>query len=118
MRLTLGLTGLLPHFEDRIFSVVDVQRPKPAPDIFLFAAHRLSTSPERCAVVEDTPTGVRAGIAAGMHVFGFSANTPEHRLREAGAHEVFSEMRRLPELLNAAQARARAAGDGTPIECP
>jgi len=99
IRLTLGATGLLQYFEGRIFSVADVQRPKPAPDIFLFAAHRLGKSPERCAVVEDTPTGVRAAIAAGMYVFGFSLNTPERRLRDAGAHEVFSEMQMLPRLL-------------------
>jgi HAD superfamily hydrolase (TIGR01509 family) len=102
IRLTLGATGLLKHFEDRIFSVVDVERPKPAPDVFLLAARRLGAEPSRCAVVEDTPTGVQAGVAAGMHVLGFSANTPEHRLKEAGAHEVFSEMRLLPQLLHAA----------------
>lgn len=99
IRLTLRATGLLRHFEGRIFSVADVQRPKPAPDVFLFAAHRLGKNPEQCAVVEDTPTGVRAAVAAGMHVFGFAANTPEHRLREAGAHEVFAEMQRFPKIL-------------------
>lgn len=103
IRLTLGLTGLLQHFEGRIFSVVDVENPKPAPDVFLLAARTFGIHPSRCAVVEDTPTGVRAGVAAGMYVLGFSASTPEYRLRDAGAHEVFSEMRRLPELLNAAQ---------------
>ena len=103
IRLTLGATGLLGHFEGRIFSVTDVKRPKPAPDVFLFAARQLGATPARCAVVEDTPTGVRAAAAAGMHVFGFSANTPEHRLKEAGAHEVFSEMRLFPQLLNDAQ---------------
>lgn len=101
MRLTLGATGLLEHFEsNRIFSVTDVEKPKPAPDVFLFAARTLGASPSRCAVVEDTPTGVRAAVAAGMHVFGFAANTPEHRLREAGAHEVFSEMQLFPRLLS------------------
>src|SRR5688572_215381 len=100
IRLTLGVTGLLKHFEDRIFSVADVERPKPAPDVFLLAARTLGAEPSRCVVVEDTPTGVRAGVAAGMHVLGFSANTPQHRLKEAGAHEIFSEMRLLPRLLN------------------
>jgi HAD superfamily hydrolase (TIGR01509 family) len=103
IRLTLGATGLLPSFEGRIFSVTDVERPKPAPDVFLFAARQLGAIPARCAVVEDTPTGVRAAVAAGMHVFGFSANTPEHRLKEAGAHELFSEMQLFPQLLNDAQ---------------
>jgi HAD superfamily hydrolase (TIGR01509 family) len=104
IRLTLGATGLLPYFENKIFSVADVERPKPAPDVFLFAARKLGAAPARCAVVEDTPTGVRAAVAAGMRVFGFSANTPEHRLTEAGAHAVFSEMRLFPVLLNDAQA--------------
>lgn len=99
IRLTLGATGLLKNFENRIFSVVDVARPKPAPDVFLHAARTLGADPAACAVIEDTPTGVRAGVAAGMRVFGFSANTPQHRLKEAGAHHVFSEMRRLPGLL-------------------
>lgn len=99
IRLTLGATGLLPNFENKIFSVVDVDRPKPAPDVFLHAAKHFGAEPARCAVVEDTPTGVMAAVAAGMHAFGFSANTPAHRLEEAGAHQVFSEMRRLPELL-------------------
>jgi len=100
IRLTLGATGLLKQFEGRIFSVLDVEHPKPAPDVYLFAASRLGAHPSRCAVVEDTPIGVRAGVAAGMHVFGFSANTPEPRLRSAGAHQVFSHMRQLPGLLS------------------
>jgi len=100
IRLTLGATGLLKYFQGRIFSVADVARPKPAPDVFLFAARQLGAEPGRCAVVEDTPTGVRAAVAAGMHVFGFAANTPEHRLREAGAHQVFSDMRLFRQLLD------------------
>jgi len=110
IRLTLGVTGLLKHFENRIFSVSDVGRPKPAPDVFLFAARKLGATPSRCAVVEDTPTGVRAAVAAGMHVFGFTAHTPEHRLREAGAHKVFSDMRLFPQLLNDAQRSVAADG--------
>ncbi|HTE39573.1 MAG TPA: HAD family hydrolase, partial [Steroidobacteraceae bacterium] len=103
IRLTLGATGLLSLFEGRIFSVVDVERPKPAPDVFLLAARRLGVEPSRCVVIEDTPTGVRAAVAAGMHVFGFSANTPEYRLKEAGAHAVFSDMSLFPQILSAAQ---------------
>jgi HAD superfamily hydrolase (TIGR01509 family) len=99
IRLTLAATGLLERFGERIFSVTDVKRAKPAPDIFLFAAHRMGVDPSECVVVEDTPIGVRAGVAAGMRVLGFSANTPEHRLVKAGAHVIFAEMRVLPELL-------------------
>lgn len=99
IRLTLGTTGLLENFAGRIFSVADVTKPKPSPDVFLLAARTLGVAPSACAVIEDTPTGVRAGIAAGMHVFGFAANTPRHKLRESGAHHVFSEMRQLPSLV-------------------
>jgi HAD superfamily hydrolase (TIGR01509 family) len=101
MKLTLGATGLLPRFEGRIFSVFDVARPKPAPDVFLFAARTLGVSPAACAVVEDTPTGIRAAVAAGMCAFGFAANTPAHKLQAAGAHHIFSDMAVLPDLLHA-----------------
>jgi HAD superfamily hydrolase (TIGR01509 family) len=63
IRLTLGATGLLERFGDRIYSVVDVEKPKPAPDIFLYAARRMEVEPADCVVIEDTPTGVRAGVA-------------------------------------------------------
>ena len=102
IRLTLRATGLLEKFANNIYSVADVERPKPAPDIFLHAARQMAVNPAECVVIEDTPTGVRAGVAAGMHVLGFCANTPEHRLKAAGAHAVFSDMRVLPELLQRA----------------
>ncbi len=99
MRTTLGVTGLWPKFEGRIFSVTDVKAPKPAPDVFLHAAAKLGFAPADCAVVEDTPTGVRAAVAAGMTVFAYAALTPARRLREAGAHVIFDDMRKLPSLL-------------------
>jgi HAD superfamily hydrolase (TIGR01509 family) len=99
MRTTLGITGLWPRFAGRIFSVTQVARGKPAPDVYLFAAKELGAEPATCVVVEDTPPGVQAGVAAGMTVFGFCAHTPEHELRAAGAHLTFDDLRRLPDLL-------------------
>jgi HAD superfamily hydrolase (TIGR01509 family) len=99
MRTTLGITGLLSRFEGRIFSVTQVARGKPAPDVYLFAAEQLGAQPQSCVVVEDTPPGVKAGVAAGMTVFGYCAHTPAHKLQAAGAHLTFDEMQRLPELL-------------------
>jgi len=99
MRLTLGLTGLWPRFEGRIFSVTDVERPKPAPDVFLHAAKTLGFDPSVCVVIEDSPTGVTAGIAAGMTVLGFSKHMPAGRLRAAGAHHCFEDMSALPQLI-------------------
>ena len=100
MRLTLGLTGLLPRFEGRLFSVTEVARPKPAPDVFLYAAACCRVAPGDCVVVEDTPTGVAAAAAAGMTVFGYAALTPAHHLRAAGADHVFDRMSELPQLVD------------------
>jgi HAD superfamily hydrolase (TIGR01509 family) len=91
-------TGLDRWFDEgRIFSSEDVGRGKPAPDLFLYAARRMRVAPERCVVIEDSPLGVRAAIAAGMDVYGFTAMTPVERL--AGAGRLFSDMRELTELL-------------------
>ena len=102
MQTTLGITGLLPRFQGRIFSVTEVARGKPFPDVFLYAAAKSGTVASECAVVEDTPTGVAAGVAAGMTVYGYCALTPQHRLQEAGAHYTFDSMSKLPQLLAAA----------------
>ena len=48
----------------------DVRRPKPFPDIYLEAARRLRTEPQNCIVFEDSPTGLQAGVDAGMRVVG------------------------------------------------
>ena len=91
-------TGLERWFEGgRVFSAQDVGRGKPAPDLFLHAAERMGVAPERCVVVEDSPLGVRAAVAAGMDVLGFTAMTPAERL--AGATRLFGGMGELAELL-------------------
>jgi HAD superfamily hydrolase (TIGR01509 family) len=97
MRTSLGITGLLPHFDNKLFSVTEVANGKPAPDVFLLAAGKFGASPSKC-YVEDTPTGVKAGVAAGMAVFGYCARTPADRLVEAGAHYTFGDMAELPRV--------------------
>jgi HAD superfamily hydrolase (TIGR01509 family) len=99
MRTTLGITGLLPRFEGRLFSVTQVAHAKPAPDVYLYAAEQMGVEPAACVVVEDTPPGVQAGAAAGMTVLGYCAHTPATKLRAAGAHVTFDDMRLLPQLL-------------------
>src|SRR5437667_6212340 len=94
IRTTLGLTGLLPRFENRIFSATDVERGKPHPDLFLHAANRMGTPAKYCAVVEDTVLGVQAAIAAGMTVFGYAKFSAPEVLTAAGAN-VFFDMRDL-----------------------
>ncbi|CCK28371.1 HAD-superfamily hydrolase subfamily IA [Streptomyces davaonensis JCM 4913] len=91
-------TGLTRWFEDeRIFSSQDVGRGKPEPDLFLYAAERMGVAPERCVVVEDSPLGVQAAVAAGMDVYGFTAMTPASRLE--GATGLFGDMGELIDLL-------------------
>jgi len=99
MRFTLGKTGLLDLFHGRIFSVEDVEEGKPAPDIFLHAAEKMGASPVRCAVVEDSVSGVNAGLAAGMTVFGFSGGVTSADSLAIGESVVFDEMAKLPALL-------------------
>jgi HAD superfamily hydrolase (TIGR01509 family) len=73
MDLTLELTGLMPFFEGRIFSAYEVGSFKPDPGLFLHAAAALGVAPARCAVVEDSITGIAAGLAAGMTVYAVHA---------------------------------------------
>ncbi len=94
IRASLDRSGLLDRFGDAVFSAEDVATGKPAPDLFLHAAQRLGADPARCLVVEDSPLGVEAAIAAGMTVVGFTAVTPAERLSAATA--TFASM---PDLL-------------------
>ncbi|MCH7653183.1 MAG: HAD family hydrolase, partial [Chloroflexi bacterium] len=99
MRFTLGLTGLLPRFDGRLFSATQVARGKPHPDIFLHAAKEIGASPEQCVVVEDSVPGVLGGVSAGMSVLGFAGGlTPAAELKKAGA-TLFHDMAELPGLL-------------------
>jgi HAD superfamily hydrolase (TIGR01509 family) len=98
MRVTLAKAKLLERFAGRIFSSQDVERPKPFPDLYLYAAERMGAPPERCVVIEDSPRGVHAGVAAGMSVLGYGASEDANALAGAGAR-VFRDMRELPDLL-------------------
>ena len=68
----LALCGLSQHFEGKVFSAHNVQRPKPAPDLFLRAASDLGFTPHECIVVEDSPAGLLAAQSAGMKVIAFA----------------------------------------------
>ena len=99
MRRTLARTGLAHLFEGRIFSATEVERGKPAPDLFLHAASRMQVDPDRCVVVEDSRYGVAAARSAGMRVVGFAGGiTPEHHLADADV--VITDMAVLPGTLD------------------
>jgi HAD superfamily hydrolase (TIGR01509 family) len=104
IRHGLTCSGLYDLMAPNIFSAAQVERGKPAPDLFLFAARQMKVTPERCLVVEDSVPGVTGARAAGMTVLGFHGGShcmPEHAagLRAAGAHATFDDMRQLPALI-------------------
>jgi HAD superfamily hydrolase (TIGR01509 family) len=103
VRLQLEKVGLMQYFEGRIFSGHDLPRSKPFPDVYLAAAAAVGVPASRCAVVEDTVTGVTAGVAAGATVFGYSPAQAGHdgpaALMKAGAAAIFTDMAQLPGLI-------------------
>lgn len=109
MRLTLSLAGLWSRCEGRIFSASEVAHGKPAPDLFLHAARKMAAEPSRCAVVEDSLPGVRAGVSAGMTVFGYVARSDSQAMQAAGA-DTFERMDQLPGRLMAGAGNAKKPG--------
>jgi HAD superfamily hydrolase (TIGR01509 family) len=103
----LARTGLDRFFGAHVFCADRVPRPKPAPDIYIAVADALGVSNAACLVVEDSVTGVSAASSAGMTVLGFAGGTHAGHvgaahtdaLMQAGAQEVFDDMRALPALV-------------------
>jgi beta-phosphoglucomutase-like phosphatase (HAD superfamily) len=98
IRVSLESTGLIRFFEPNLFSASDVRNGKPAPDLLLHAADKMGVGP--AIVVEDSPVGVTAGVAAGMTVIGFAGAShagtdTADQLRAAGACDVITDLRAL-----------------------
>ncbi|MEQ9125249.1 MAG: HAD family phosphatase [Alphaproteobacteria bacterium] len=93
LQRTIDLLGFADAFGRHVYSASLVPRGKPHPDIFLYAARAIGAAREDCVVLEDSPSGVMAGVAAGMRVVGVLAGGhigPGHaaRLAEAGAWRI------------------------------
>ena len=103
VEMQLAQVGLMQYFEGRIFSGHEMPATKPAPDVYLAAAAALNVPPARCLVIEDTVTGVTAGVAARATVIGYSPAGPGHSsgvaVRGAGAVQVLTQLADLPALL-------------------
>ncbi|MEJ6482141.1 HAD family hydrolase [Nostoc punctiforme UO1] len=99
IKLALRVTNLLSRFEKCIFSSYEIGSWKPAPDLFLYAAKNMGFQAPSCTVVEDSVLGVRAGVAAGMRVLGYTEQSEAHLLEASGAH-IFYSMHQLPSLLS------------------
>jgi HAD superfamily hydrolase (TIGR01509 family) len=100
LRFKLELTGLYERFAGRIFSATEVANGKPAPDLFLHAAHEMGADPAKCVVVEDSRYGVQAARAAGMDVLGYAGGVTPGDVLAGQRTIVFDDMRSLPELLS------------------
>ena len=100
MRFTLGKTGLLSRFENKLFSSTQVARGKPDPDLFLFAAEQMGWQPSRCLVVEDSGAGVQAGLAAGMKVAAYAGGFLKHDNQDHRNLVVIQEMSELTRVIN------------------
>jgi HAD superfamily hydrolase (TIGR01509 family) len=114
LEFSLKLAGLWDHFTPHIFSSRCVTRPKPAPDIYLYAAHQFDVAPQHCLVIEDSIAGVRAGHQAGMAVVGFTGarHCPprhDHALTNEGARWIFHSMDKLQEWLKSIEVGTRLA---------
>lgn len=105
----LEAAGLLTRF-DAICTSSDVEHPKPAPDIYLLAARSLGIEPSRCLVLEDSPTGVRAALAAGMYPIQIpDLLVPDDAVRALG-HLILPSLDDARLLLE-----QRTAADATPV---
>ena len=99
VRHSLRLTKLYDFFDENIFTASEVSKPKPSPELFLYAAKKMGFVPSECAVIEDSVTGVTAAVNAEMEVYGIINNLfSEEQLKHAGAIP-FKNMNELPTLL-------------------
>jgi HAD superfamily hydrolase (TIGR01509 family) len=98
IRLNLELTGLLPYFENKIFSCYAIEKWKPDPEIFIWASKMMGFHSSECVVIEDSIHGVEAAINGGFDVFAFTANDLNDELQEK-ATKTFDSMLNLKEML-------------------
>lgn len=99
MEFTLGITGLWPRFEGRVFSASQVPQGKPAPDLFFHAASTLGYLPSECIVIEDSWAGVTAALAANMKVIAYAGGITSRNQLIAEGVTVIDHMEQLPETI-------------------
>ncbi len=95
---SLTITDLIDYFGNNIFTASDVGIPKPAPDLFLYAAEKMKFRPDECVVIEDSIAGVTAAVNANIKVYGLVKMCSAEQLEKAGAIP-FKSMVELPNLL-------------------
>ena len=104
VELQLRKVNLIKWFDGRIFSGHEMPKTKPAPDVYLAAALHLNIKPEHCLVIEDTPTGIHAGVQAGATVWAYLSQSNSQRVQasqllDAGAQKIFTHIDELHQYL-------------------
>lgn len=97
MQHSLGLTGMLPWFTDRLYSGYDIGSWKPNPELIRYAAQQMQVPLAHCILVDDSPSGVQAGIAAGIPVFYYCADAQNPAIDHPLVTR-FTDMAALPAL--------------------
>ncbi len=102
---SLKVAGLSDLFGKHLFAAEMVANPKPAPDVYLFAAETLGVNPSACLVIEDSQSGVKAAHSAGMQVIGFlgASHIPDGHadtLKANGAFTAVDDMKVLGQLFH------------------
>lgn len=100
MQHSLGLTGMLAHFDDRLYSGYDIESWKPDPELMFHAAEQMQVPIERCILVDDSEAGAKAGIAAGIAVFYYCADAHNKPL-DHPLVTTFTDLAQLPGLWQA-----------------
>lgn len=98
IRLNLEVTGLLPFFEGNIFSCYAIQKWKPEPDVYLWAAKTMGFEPSECLVIEDSLSGVKGARRGGFDVFGYTEHDYKNEL-ESVVTKTFKSMSQLKDII-------------------
>ena len=95
----LEVVSLAQYFGDNVYSAYDIDAWKPKPDLFLYAAEKMGFDPSKCAVIEDSPTGVEAALAAGIQVFHYTPKRQQHETKLG--YQSIGQMSELLDILSA-----------------
>ena len=104
LKALIKASSLDVYFGDKVFGADEVEKPKPSPDLFLYATRKLGENPAASLVIEDSEVGVRAAVSAHIRVVGFLGGShiipaDKARLIKAGAEHVFTDMNQLKSFL-------------------
>ncbi len=93
IKLNLKLTQLLPYFKKNIFSCYTIQKWKPEPDIFLYAAKEMGYGIADCIVIEDSEMGVKAALDGGFTTYCYQTDKEKHSNNQVHYFENFNDLK-------------------------